>query len=97
MILALWTTPALLAGLFAILWVTTRLERLVGRPRVPASSPTPRGVGTSSAPVAAGAASTPPPGKPMAPGVGPVEARALRHLGASGADRSSVVYRRASR
>ena len=32
MSVGIWITPALLAGLFLILWVTTRLERLVTPP-----------------------------------------------------------------
>lgn len=38
MIVGLWMTPALLVGLFAMLWVTTWLEPLV-------ASPLPTGVG----------------------------------------------------
>ena len=51
MIVALWMTPALLAGLFAILWVTTRLERLVLAPLVAGETPTSRASGPASLPL----------------------------------------------
>jgi hypothetical protein len=55
MIVGLWMTPAVLAGLFAILWVTTRLERLVVTPLVAGEFAHAPSVGTS-APIAARAA-----------------------------------------
>ncbi|MDQ6615729.1 MAG: hypothetical protein M3083_13560 [Actinomycetota bacterium] len=36
--IGLWITPAMLAGVCAVLWVTTRLERLVSAPAVDAGS-----------------------------------------------------------
>jgi hypothetical protein len=53
MIVALWMTPALLAGLFAILWATTRLERLVVTALVAGETPVPSNVETRLAPTAA--------------------------------------------
>lgn len=50
MSIGLWMTPALLAGLFAILWVTARLERLVVTPLFAGGTPTPGASGAASLP-----------------------------------------------